>query len=303
MTSAYTNEHISQEYLLKLSIPESLIDKYLRDVFWLRGIYNENTLRSYASLNYLKEIGIDPAYVNRIMVKLFVGSVKKRLIIPTIELISDRKLLRGIPDSVELIVSNNIRFNRNNLSVLNEIDRGSSGCVMKALYAPSLTLLALKYVEVGPCNEDLFYRELQSMYQVAQCDFIGFPSGISPQSATELTEGKSIEQDECPKNCPYIIQYHGSFVDQNRNALCLIIEYMNAGTVQNAVEQNQIFSIDDTRILAFSALRALEVLHAHKIIHRDLKPSNILIDTKGRIKLADFGITKGNITPPLIKHY
>lgn len=34
----------------------------------------------------------------------------------------------------------------------------------------------------------------------------------------------------------------------------------------------------------------IEFCHARRIVHRDLKPQNLLIDSKGLIKLADFGL-------------
>jgi len=44
-------------------------------------------------------------------------------------------------------------------------------------------------------------------------------------------------------------------------------------------------------------LEGLAFCHSRRIIHRDLKPQNLLIDTRGGIKLADFGLARAFCVP------
>ncbi|GJZ48117.1 SNF1-related protein kinase catalytic subunit alpha KIN10-like protein [Tanacetum coccineum] len=37
-------------------------------------------------------------------------------------------------------------------------------------------------------------------------------------------------------------------------------------------------------------ISGVESCHLHKVVHRDLKPENLLLDSKGNVKVADFGL-------------
>ena len=48
----------------------------------------------------------------------------------------------------------------------------------------------------------------------------------------------------------------------------------------------------DIKLTVYQILNGVAFCHSRKIMHRDLKPQNILIDTKGNIKIADFGLAR-----------
>ena len=58
------------------------------------------------------------------------------------------------------------------------------------------------------------------------------------------------------------------------------------------------FSPSETKTLMLQICSAIEYLHSNWIMHRDLKTSNLLLNNRGEIKLADFGMARYTGNPP-----
>ena len=58
------------------------------------------------------------------------------------------------------------------------------------------------------------------------------------------------------------------------------------------------FLPSETKTLLFQLTSAVEYLHSNWILHRDLKTSNLLMNNRGQIKIADFGMARYYGDPP-----
>ncbi len=90
---------------------------------------------------------------------------------------------------------------------------------------------------------------------------------------------------------PHIVGVH-DFAVQN-NMAYLIMEYVDGASLGDLLRKcpDQI-TLDVVGAVFKAVSSALEVAHENAVLHLDIKPDNVLIDHKGEVKVADFGLSR-----------
>ncbi|TCD70153.1 MAP kinase kinase (MEK) [Steccherinum ochraceum] len=145
------------------------------------------------------------------------------------------------------------------LKDMQELGQGNGGSVKKVEHTPSGTIMAKKIVliDAKPSVRKQILRELQIMH-------------------------------DC--NSQYIISFYGAFISDPN--ICICMEFMDKGSLDGIYKKIGPIDIDVVGKVALAVLEGLTYLYdVHRIIHRDIKPSNILCNSKGQIKICDFGVS------------
>ncbi|XP_007606082.4 dual specificity mitogen-activated protein kinase kinase 1 [Cricetulus griseus] len=142
---------------------------------------------------------------------------------------------------------------------ISELGAGNGGVVFKVSHKPSGLVMARKliHLEIKPAIRNQIIRELQVLH-------------------------------EC--NSPYIVGFYGAFYSDGEISICM--EHMDGGSLDQVLKKAGRIPEQILGKVSIAVIKGLTYLREkHKIMHRDVKPSNLLVNSRGEIRLCDFGVS------------
>lgn len=154
---------------------------------------------------------------------------------------------------------------------LNHIEEGSYGYVSRAKEEATGEIVAIKKLKIDPLRDGGFpvtaMREIQCLNAAKHRHIVNLREVVTG-------EGGAL------------------------NDVYLVMEFLEHDLKALQEEMEDPFMPSEVKTLMLQLGGAVEYLHDHWILHRDLKTSNILMNNRGEIKIADFGMARFYGDPP-----
>ncbi len=147
--------------------------------------------------------------------------------------------------------------------IVSELGRGGMGVVWKG-YEPALTrYVAIKELSPALAHDAMlverFLREARSMAAL---------------------------------NDPHIIQIY--FIGQENDQPFFVMEFVEGESLSGLIKREGRLGVHDALKVLHQAAQGLATAHDRGVIHRDIKPANLMLNQRGQVKIADFGIALAN---------
>jgi serine/threonine-protein kinase len=143
--------------------------------------------------------------------------------------------------------------------IVTELGRGGMGVVYKG-HEPALN----RYVAIKVLSPALAHDE-----------------GIKERF---LREARSM----AALNDPHIIQIY--FIGEHDGQPFFAMEFVEGESLSSYLKRDGRMTPEAAARVVYQTAQGLATAHDKNVIHRDIKPANLMLDQKGRIKIADFGI-------------
>jgi cytochrome c-type biogenesis protein CcmH/NrfG/predicted Ser/Thr protein kinase len=167
------------------------------------------------------------------------------------------------------------------LEILELIGKGGMGAVYKARQPGLDRLVALKILPPRTGNDpgfaERFTREARALAKLSHPNIVGVydfgqvsGAGVAPASGAAPTPGGT-------QPTPSLHYF--------------LMEYVDGPNLRQVERASKLSPREALQIIP-QICEALQYAHDEGIVHRDIKPENVLLDKKGRVKIADFGLAK-----------
>lgn len=155
--------------------------------------------------------------------------------------------------------------------LLNHIEEGSYGFVSRAKEEATGEIVAVKKLKLDPARDGGFpvtaLREIQCLNAAKHRHIVDL---------REVVTGEAVAKED----------------------VYLVMEFVEHDLKTLQEDMDEPFVPSEVKTLLLQLGSAVEFLHDHWILHRDLKTSNILMNNRGEIKIADFGMARYCGDPP-----
>ncbi|GFP80301.1 cyclin-dependent kinase g-1 [Phtheirospermum japonicum] len=88
---------------------------------------------------------------------------------------------------------------------------------------------------------------------------------------------------------PSIVEYKQVVADDDNCDIYVVMEYVEYDLHEYMKTP---LSLVEVKRLMRELLEGVRFLHRSRVMHRDLKPSNVLVNSKGDLKICDFGMSR-----------
>jgi serine/threonine protein kinase len=172
------------------------------------------------------------------------------------------------------------------LEILEIIGQGGMGAVYKARQ-PSLDRFVALKILAPRSGGDLdfagrFSREARALARLSHPNIVAVYDFGQVQRSRQREEADRLNAPTNPP--PDVSGYQGDLS-------YFIMEYVDGPNLRQVEQAGRLTPREALQIIP-QICAALQFAHDEGIVHRDIKPENVLLDKKGRVKIADFGLAK-----------